>query len=333
MPCGAAGGCHVVLFGRHLFQEVLGFLNGTHIGTNGHFHNPGKSKLLHGGYQLAGGDLAAELADESGSHQRDDFVTLQNGLDYLVDLALIHDGTEGTAYQTLTAGDALILIDDSTALVVGADGIHAAAGGTGTFQMNDGIVGACLGALAAADAFVKVNVGTVVPERDGVLGADLLAGTCQTVLAIIADLVLVTGTGMAGIGDDVDQRGLIVLLCNGSSVHALGNQMAAVTGTQAEAHGKTNAFTGNGTFQEYRFPVQRAVAGYNLIRQFVNTFVTLSGICHPGDFGENFFADVRNQRRNTSHNKSSVSLIRCQFTILPAEMLHKNTINFSIICE
>ena len=53
------------------------------------------------------------------------------------------------------------------------------------------MVGAGLGALAALDALVLVNEAAAVDEGNGPLGADLLAGSGQAVLAADGDLVLV----------------------------------------------------------------------------------------------------------------------------------------------
>ena len=67
-------------------------------------------------------------------------------------------------------------MDDRFAVLVTADGVHAAGSLTGTLQMDDGMVGAGIGAFAAFDALTGINVASAVDEGDGPLGADLLAG-------------------------------------------------------------------------------------------------------------------------------------------------------------
>ena len=131
VPRGAAGGCHVVLLGRDLLQKVLGFLDGAHVRADGHLHHGVEAQHLHGGHQLAGGNHAAELADEGGSHDGNDLVALEDGLNDLENLALVHDGAEGAGHQALAAGHTLVLIDDSPSVLVRADGVHAAGGLTG----------------------------------------------------------------------------------------------------------------------------------------------------------------------------------------------------------
>ena len=167
--------------------------------------------------------------------------------------------------------------------------------------MDDGVVGAGLGALAALDALAAVNEALAVDEADGIPGADLLAGGSQTVLAVLRNLVLVGGAGMAGIGDDVDQRGLIVLLGNGGVVHALGQKGPGLDGADGQAHGKPDPFTGNGALQEHGLPVQRLVTGDDDIGQVLGLGVVVAVVSHAGNLGEDLLPDVCDQGRNTSH--------------------------------
>ena len=56
--------------------------------------------------------------------------------------------------------------------------------------------GAGLGTLAALDALILVNEAAAVDEGNGPLGADLLAGGGQAVLAAHGDLVLIFRAGV-----------------------------------------------------------------------------------------------------------------------------------------
>src|SRR5699024_10722998 len=134
----------------------------------------------------------------------------------LEDLALVGDGAEGAVDQTHAAGDALVVVDLGTAQLVGADGVHAAGLSTGALQVQDGAVGAGVGALAALDALGLVDEALALDQRDGVLGADLHTGVSQAALAHIGDPYLLGRAGITGEVDDVDQGGLIVLLGNGT---------------------------------------------------------------------------------------------------------------------
>jgi hypothetical protein len=69
--------------------------------------------------------MFAELTDEGRRDDGNDLVALHNGLDHLKNLALVHDRTKGAGYQTLTAGNAFVLIDDSPAILTHTDGIRA----------------------------------------------------------------------------------------------------------------------------------------------------------------------------------------------------------------
>ena len=168
--------------------------------------------------------------------------------------------------------------------------------------MNDGIVGAGLGTLAALDALALVDVRSAVLELDGTLGTDLLAGAGKAVLAVLGDLVLIGRAGMAGIGNDVDERRLIVLLRHRCRIHALGDQMAAIHGAQGQSHGQTHPLTGNGTLQKDGLPVQGTVAGDDLIGQVICGINAVARVGHAGNLGENVLSNVRNQGRNSSHS-------------------------------
>ena len=181
--------------------------------------------------------------------------------------------------------------------------------------MDDGVVGAGIGALAALDALALVDVGAAVFKVDGALGADLLTGAGKAVLAVLGDLVLVGGAGMAGVGDDVDQGRLVILLGHGGGVHALGDQVTAVAGAQAQTHGKAHALTGDGALEKGGFPVQGAVAGDDLVGQLVGGLVAVAGVGHPGHLDEDLFTDIRDQRGNSAHGK----FLLCVFVIFWGE--------------
>ncbi len=106
---------------------------------------------------------------------------------------------------------------------------------------------------------------------------------------------------MAGVGNDIDQRGLVVLLGNGSIGHALSDQMPSVRRPQRKAHGQTDTLTGNGPLQEHGFPVQRTVTGDNLVGQVVGRFIPVALIGHPGHLRKDLLADIGDQGRDTSH--------------------------------
>ena len=279
----------------------MGLLDGAHIRAYGYLHHPVEAQQLHSGGEFFRGGMLAELTDEGGGHNGDDLVALEDGLNHLENLALVHDGAEGAADQALAAGNALVLVDHRPAVLIGADGIHAAGSLAGPLHVDDGVVGAGLGTFAALDALTLVNAALAVDEGDGPLGADLLAGGGQAVLAVFRHPVLVGGAGVAGVGDDVDERRLIVLLGDGRVIHALGHEAAGLDGPDAKAHGKPHPLTGDGPLQEDALPVQGLVAGDDLVGQVLGLGIISAGIGHAGHFGEHVLTDVRNQGRNSSH--------------------------------
>ena len=224
-------------------------------------------------------------------------------MNQLEDLALIHDGAEGAADQTLAAGHALVVVDLGPAVFVGADGIHAAGGFTGPLQLDDGMIGAGVHTFAALDALVGIDDGLAVLEGHGALGADLLAGAAQAALADIGDPNLLGGAGVAGIVDDVDQRGIVVFFRNGAFIDALGQGAVLMDRAQGQTHGQTNALTGDGTLQEDGLTVGGHFAGNNIIRNIRDlTTVIAAFIGQLGDLGKDFFSDFCNKRIITAHD-------------------------------
>ena len=107
---------------------------------------------------------------------------------------------------------------------------------------------------------------------------------------------------MAGIGDDIDKRRFIVLFGNGRLVHALGQKRPGLHRLQGQAHCKPHALAGNRAFEEHGLPVQRACARNNPERNIFHLRI-VARVGHSCHLGENLFADVSDQRRNTAHKK------------------------------
>ena len=99
----------------------------------------------------------------------------------------------------------------------------------------------------------------------------------------------------------IDQRGLIICLGNRSSIHTVGHQRAGLNGANAQTHSQAHTLTGNGTLQEDRLSVQRLVTGYDLVGQVLCIGVVTAGVGHLGNFAENIFTNICNQRRNSTH--------------------------------
>ena len=312
MPRRAAGGGHEVLLGGNPHQEILRLLNGTHVRAHGDLHDPVEAQHLHGCGKLFRGGFLAELTDKSGSHDGGHLVALHDRADHLEDLALIHDGAEGTAHQALAAGNALVLVDHGLAVVIALDGIHAAGRHAGTLDIDDGVVWTRLGAFAAFDALIRIDLALAVDKRDRALGAYFLTGGGQTVLAELGDLVLLGRAGVAGIRDDIDEGRLVVGLGDGSLIHALGHKGAGLDGTDGQAHCQPHPLARNGPLQEDGFPVEGLVPGDDDVGQVLRLGVVAALIGHPGDLGEYLFADIGNQRWNAAHGVPPCDAFFCK---------------------
>ena len=283
-------------------------MDGAQIGAERDLLHAGEAELLEGLAELVDVALAAELADEGGRDLGNDLVAGVDGHDHLEDLALVGDGAEGTVDQALTAADALLVVDLCVAVLVGADGAHAARHGAGTLEVMDGVVGAGLGAQPAVDALLLIDVGLLVLEGDGALGADLAAGVREAALAGVAHLVDVVLAGVAGELDDVDQRRLVVGLGNRGVDDAVGHALRLVDALQRQAHGQANALRHDGALEEDGLAVGRDLAGDDLVGQALEISLGVLPLLvgDAGDAREDLSANLGKVGVDTAHSARHV---------------------------
>ena len=291
----------------------MGLVHGAQVGTDGHLHHVAEADGLQGSLELAGGSQTRELVDESGSHQRVDAVAAVEALDQLIDLALVGDGTEGAVDQALAAGHALAVVDLGTAQLIGVDGTHAAGCGAGTLGLDDGIVGADGGAAAALDALFLINGGTTALPGDGLLGAHFHTGVCQAALAQVGHLDQLFRAAVAGELDHVHQRGIIILIGNGSVLQTGDDAVVLVHAAGGQAHGQTDTLLNDGALQEDVLAQLAFLAGDDGVRDLAHQVVCLFtldvGICHPGHLGEHLAADLDDRGIDSSKTHSNLSLL------------------------
>ena len=283
-PCRAAGGCHKGLSGGDVLHELLRLLHGAEVGAHRHLLQSFEAQLLHGGEDLSGSDLFTKLAPEGRGDDGDDLLPLLDGVDQLEDLALVHNGSEGAVHQTLAAVDALIVVDVRPAILVLADGVHAAGLLTGPQELDDGLIGAGLLAAAALDAFGLIDAGPAMLQLDGALGAGLIAVLGQAPLTGLRHLVVGVRAGVTGVLDDVDQRWIVVFFGDGASLHAVGDHVLLRHVPQRQTHGQPDALTNDGPLQKNGFPIGPHLTGDDLIGQLLHAGAVvptlISQLCH-----------------------------------------------------
>ena len=108
-------------------------------------------------------------------------------------LTLLGYGAKGAVYQAHPAGNASLIVYLCPAVLVGADGIHAAGTGTGALHLQYGAVGAHILAAAALNTLVHIYDRLAVTYLYGSLGTDLLAGVFQTALTYVRHMVVECG--------------------------------------------------------------------------------------------------------------------------------------------
>ena len=315
-PRRAAGRAHEGQLLRHLPDEVLRLLGGTEVGADGHLKDIGKAELLHGGAELAGGHLGAELAHEGGGHRGVNPLTGLDGPDDLEDLGLVGDGAEGAVYQAHAAGDALVRVDLGLAIGVSSDGVHSAGHGAGPLLNDNGLVGAHVGAAAAVDALAGVDVGAAVVtvQLDGVLGADLLAGVGQAALAALGHQHPLLRAAVAGKLNDVDERRGVVGLRPVGRLDILRERGVLRRAPAGQAHGQPQPLAHDGPLQKHVVAEVAHLARDDLVRQALNALVhrPLRVVSHAGHLPEHPVADLLDTGFDTSH------LLSVPFCIGPA---------------
>ncbi len=249
------------------FRKSSASLSGAHISAHRHLDHLVEAHLAHGLPHLGGGDVLAELADEGGSHGGHHLVAPLDGLDQLEDLALVRDRAEGAVHQAHTAGDTLVIIDLGAAQLVGADGVHAAGLCTGALNAQDGAIGALVGTLAALDALGLIDDALALYQGNSILGAHLHTGVGQTTLAHIGHPHLLGGAGVAGVGDDIDQRGLIVLLRDHAVLQLRVGRRVLAQVPQGQADGQTDALGHHSALHQDVLAVLGHLAGDDLMGQ------------------------------------------------------------------
>ena len=225
-PCRTAGCCHERQFFRYFLNEVLGLLCGAQVRADRDLNNIRKAEALHRGTQLARCHLRAELADKRRCDSGVDTLARLNGADHLEDLRLVCDRAERAVYQTLTAGNALLVINICSAIAVAVDGIHAAGCRARALLTDDGVILADIHAAAAFDALILIDNRTAVEaiERYCALGTYLNARMRHAALTAVRDHDLIFLAGMACELDDVDQRRRVVGLLAGGSLDVVGQR-------------------------------------------------------------------------------------------------------------
>ena len=208
-------------------NEVLGFLCRTQVSADGNLDNIGNAEALHSRTQLARGHFRTELANKCRVLMAlINTLACLNCTNHLENLRFIGNRAERAVYQTLTAGNALLVINIGSAIAVAVDGIHAAGCRARALLTDDGVILADIHAAAALDALLLIDNRTAVEaiERYCALGTYLNARMRHAALTAVRDHDLIFLAGMACELDDVDQRRRVVGLLAGGSLDVVGQR-------------------------------------------------------------------------------------------------------------
>ena len=259
---------------------MLCFRHTSHIRTQSSFIYIRKSQFLQCCLEHLRRYLGTELSGKCRCYLGYDLPSGLHGTDQLENLGLIGNGTEGTAYHTLTAGYTFLIVDHGSSHMVRCNSSNTAGSLTGTLFVTNRIIRADFTTFSALDTFFLINDRFPVLHGNRTLGADTLAGMCQTSHAGTGHLVTVLRAGIACRRNDLHQRGFIIFLINIALFQSLCQMsgMLTVLRAQAHTHGQTDALTDDRSVTINALPELRLFIVYDLIRQRLHIIFQIRGI-------------------------------------------------------
>ena len=207
----AARGGHERLLLVHALDVLVSLVDAANVGGPGDLADAREADLLHGGDDLSELDLVRQVTGDSGGDASVDLLALLDRLEGVDDLRASHDGAERARTLAASARDAALLVEHLVAVGEVGDGANRARSHARDGDVDDGMVRAHRGALAALDTLGGVDHTTTVDVGDGVLRAVGLARLGDAVLARVGDEHLLHRALVARLLDDGQHRGLDVL--------------------------------------------------------------------------------------------------------------------------
>ncbi len=199
-----------------LFDELAALRICDHIRAERRLDNGMEAERLESGDDLSELGIR-ELARDRGCDKRIDLVlfvvlTLLDKINSIKNERLVHDSAERALIYARTAGDALLVVDGCSLILVHMYSLDLAGILAGTLTADDSGVGADLCTSTALLALTLVDVSDMMlVRRDSAEAAGILAAVCKTAAACIGDLISAHRALVAGALDDLDDVGVILV--------------------------------------------------------------------------------------------------------------------------
>ena len=237
----AAGGGHLSAFLTSL-GPLQSLVRSGHVAAETDLDHVLEAEFLGCGADRSHGDagLVAVLAFRRGRAHQEYFLSCLDRLDDRDQIGLRGDRAEGACVDTVSAVDALRLVDLAVAVLIVADGVSRAGSLAGTGQVDDSLEGACLRAHAAFLTLRGLDEGTVLARGDGAELTGFDTGSAETETAVVGDSVGLDGAFVTGRLDDLDlvfgERILRDVFTAGK-VNAAADDLALLIDAAASHHG------------------------------------------------------------------------------------------------
>ena len=293
-PGGTAGGEQERQFsGMNFFSIVMRLGNCADICAQSDFIDLRKAQSKQSCLEFFWSNAGTKLSHKGRSNFCDNFCSFFQCVRQLENLRFIRNSAERTVYHAHTAGNTFLIVDHSTSLTVTFNGVDAAGFRAGAFLVGNSVVGTDSFTLSAADTFFLIDHRASVDDGNGALGANLRAGVSNAAPAHITDFVFIRFTGIAGRGDHLHQRGLIIFFIDIAGFNSRGNMNCLIFRAKGHSHSQTHSFAGDCPFPVNTFTVSCFFLNDGVRNCFdIGNQRLIGGIkSHFRNFRKNFFSD------------------------------------------
>ena len=179
-----------------------------------------------------------------------------HSLNHLENLPFINNSAKRTIYQTHPTGNTFVIVDFCSSILVRTDGINAASRRTRAFLVDNRIIGTYIDTSAALNTFILIDDRTSIDHMNGIFRAYFCTGMRQTALTSIGCQNFIFWTRMTSKFDDINQRWIVILTCNGTFFDPIRNRGRLCCCSHRQTNGKTQPFPNDSTFQKNAFSVR-----------------------------------------------------------------------------
>ena len=171
--------------------------------------------------------------------------------------------------------------------------MHTTSFRTWALHLNNCTIRTGITAASTVDTLFWVNLRlTTLLYNDSSLRANLLTWMSSTALAHIGDNCLIVQTFVAGKFDDVNQRWLIVALCDRTLIYTICHWRMFSQCTVRQSNCKSKTLSDDGSLGKYALTKTCQLSRHNFIWKLLQTGIISAFVSKSCYFGEYFFTHI-----------------------------------------